>query len=438
VNHRYTRQQRHSSRRTFLIGSALAGVAFAVRPKLVRAASANSTLNIGIIGAGGRGGVNMNAAARGNQIVALCDVNRNTLAEAGGRFPDARTFIDYREMLADRHDMDAVVISTPDHNHAWPTLKALELGLHVYCEKPLTHSVYEARKVRQALEARPELATQMGIQIQAGANFRRVVELIHSGTIGPIREAHVWVSRGWGGGDRPQGEQQPPDHLDWNQWLGPAPERPYHGSYFPLPGWYKFWDFAGGTATDLGSHWNDLPFWALKLDAPTRIEAEGPAVHQETTPARLTVQYEFGQRGDLPPVTLYWTHGSNRPPRYQGPDLPSGWGDGALFIGAHGMILSDYRRHILLPDDRQFDEPEPFIERSPGHHAEWLRACRGGPKTHANFIYSAQLTEMNHLGNIAYRSGQAITWDAQQMRIPDAPEAQKLLRREEREGFEIG
>lgn len=422
-------------RRDFLIAAAAAAVSSA--GSRARAMPANDRLNIGILGAGGRGRANTEAVAEGNRIAALCDVNRQALDAAAERYPGARPYRDYRRMLEARRDLDALVISTPDHSHALPILMALDLGLHVYCEKALTHSVWEARQVRQAVAAKPELATQMGIQIQAGANYRRVVELIRGGAIGAVREAHVWTIRVKGGGQRPEPPEPVPEHLDWDLWLGVAPRRPFHSDYLGRPGWYQFWDFGGGTLTDMGSHWNDLPFWALQLEAPRRIQASGPPVHPETAPAELVVRFEFAARGECPPVTLHWSHGQPRPVDYQGPELPAGWNNGILFVGEHGQVLADYTRHVLLPEDRfaDFQRPEPWLEESPGHQAEWVRACKGGPDTLADFEYSGRLTEMNHLGNIAYRIGQPIEWDAAALQT-NVPAANELLRRPYREGWE--
>ena len=424
-------------RRDFLIGSALAGVAVGAGARLGRAA-AGEKLHIGIIGAGGRGRANTQAVAEGNNIVALCDVSAKALAEAGEKYPGARQYRDYRKMLEAKRDLDAVVISTPDHSHALSALMALDLDLHVYCEKALTHSLWEARLVREAAEAKPRLATQMGIQIQAGANYRRVVELIQSGAIGEVREAHVWTIRVKGGGRRPEPPEPVPEHLDWDLWLGGAPERPFHSDYLGRPGWYQFWDFGGGTLTDMGSHWNDLPFWALQLDAPRRIEASGPPPHPETAPAELAVRFDFDARGDLPPATLHWSHGRSYPVRYEGPALPEGWNNGILFVGSKGMVLADYSRHVLLPEEQfaGFERPEPWLEQSPGQQAEWVRACKGGPKPLANFEYSGRLTEMNHLGNIAHRTGEKLAWDFEAMRT-DVPAANGLLRRTYRPGWEI-
>ena len=326
---------RSASRREFV---AAAGAVALAAPAVLRAQSLNSKLDVAIIGCGGRGGGNMQEiAACGENIVALCDVNRGNLEWAAQQFPKARVFTDFRKLYDEFTSFDAVAVSTCEHTHAFATLPALKMRKHVYCEKPLTHNVWECRQIRQAARA-AKVATQMGTQIHAGSNYRRVVELVQSGAIGPVRECHVWVGRAWGlqskeaaerNGDivyvtdRPAEAQTPPAQLDWDLWLGPAPVRPYNEVYFPGPKWYRWWDFGNGTMSDLGSHWNDLPFWALKLDAPKTIVASGPmAAHAEIAPATMQATYTYGARGPLPAVTLTFYQGELRPPQWMAKQIP--------------------------------------------------------------------------------------------------------------------
>ena len=441
-----------TSRRRFIQSTALASAALGF-PAITSAKSPNGKLNIAVIGCGGRGGRNLTSVAPTENIAALCDVNANNLAYAKQKFPKARTEKDFRKLFENFNDIDAVVVSTTEHTHAFATLPALQMKKHVYCEKPLTRDVYEARIVTEAA-AKAGVATQMGTQIHAGTNYRRVVELIQSGAIGPVREAHVWVGRAWGwqseadakkhkdrvwSFETPAEKMTPPDYLDWDLWVGPAPYRDYHDIYFPGPKWYRWWDFGNGTMSDLGSHWNDLPFWALKLDAPKTVEAWGPPPHHDIAPASMSAKYTYGKRGKMPPLTLTWHQGKNKPKIWEEQGIPQ-WGSGVLFIGDKGMLLSSYSKHVLLPekDFKDFERPEPWIPNSIGHHAEWLHACKTGAPTTCHFGYSGPLTEANHLGNVAYRAGEKIRWDAKRMRIPNSKNAEQFLKREYRQGWVLG
>ncbi len=441
------------SRRTFLRTSAVAGAAVIGAPAIVRGQNLNDKLNIAIIGAGGRGGANLDGVSSQN-IVALCDVNADNLAAAAAKYPQARKISDFREVYDHAKEFDAVVVSTCEHTHAFATLPALQLGKHVYCEKPLTHNIYEARVIREAAN-KAKVATQMGTQIHAGDNYRRVVELVQSGAIGTISEVHVWVGRAWGWHeneeaftkaqdivfvqDRPANEDVIPAGLNWDLWLGPAPARPFNNVYFPGPKWYRWWDFGNGTMSDLGSHWIDLPFWALNLDHPLTIEAAGPPANLEIAPASMEVKYTYGARGDRGPLELSWYQGTNRPKLWKEEAIPQ-WDSGCLFVGDKGMLLADYGKHMLLPEDtfQDFTPPEPFIPASIGHYAEWIHACKTGDPTTCNFEYAGWLTEANHLGNVGYRVGKKIEWDAENLLAKNVPEAARFIRREYREGWTLG
>ncbi|MSR58367.1 MAG: Gfo/Idh/MocA family oxidoreductase [Planctomycetaceae bacterium] len=444
---------RGTTRRKFLQTTALAAGAVTLgAPAIVRGQNLNDKLNIAIIGAGGRGAANTAGVASEN-IVALCDVSEANLDQAAQRFPKARKFVDFRKLFEHADEFDAVVVSTCEHTHAFATLPALQLGKHVYCEKPLSYNVWEARVIREAA-AKAKVATQMGTQIHAEENYRRVVELIGSQAIGAVREAHVWVSRAWGWHptveeakqhqdnvtlqERPRDEEPVPKGLHWDLWLGPAPARPFNNVYVPGPKWYRWWDFGNGTMSDLGSHWNDLPFWALSLDAPLTISAKGPPAHPDLAPASMQATYEYGSRGDLPPVTLTWYQGVNKPALWTEGGIPK-WDSGVLFVGDKGMLLSDYFKHVLLPEPQfdGFQPPEPSIPKSLGHYAEWINACKTGAPTTCDFDYAGRLTEANHLGNVAYRVGKTLEWDPVNLRCPNAPEAAPLLRREYRKGWSL-
>jgi predicted dehydrogenase len=447
-------KQSSLTRRRFLQRTALAGAALLGAPAIVSSRSPSEKLNLVLIGCGGRGAANMKEML-GENIVALCDVSEPNLDAAAKHAPAAKKFRDFRKMYDELKDgdFDAVVVSSTEHTHAFATLPALQRKKHVYCEKPLTHSVREARIITEAAK-KAGVATQMGTQIHATGNYRRVVELVQGGAIGPVREAHVWVSRAWGRQspqeakdnhdivstqERPKDEAAVPAGLDWDLWLGPAPERPFNTVYVPGPRWYRWWDFGGGTMSDLGSHRIDLPFWALKLDAPLAVEASGPPPHPELAPASMSATFHYGPRGDLPPVTVTWYQGTMKPDAWKEGKVPQ-WGDGALFIGTRGMILADYFKHLLLPekDFADFQRPPQSIPESIGHHAEWLHACKTGAPTTCPFSYSGRLTEANHLGNVAYRAGKRIEWDTGALRIPNAPEAERFLAREYRKGWTLG
>jgi predicted dehydrogenase len=423
-------------RRRFLQRSFLAGVTLGLgtHPGFGRDPSPNERLNLGIIGVANRGAENL-AAVSGENIVALCDVDDQYLDAALQKFPRAARYSDFRKLL-ERTDLDAVVVSTPDHTHAPATLMALEAGLHVYCEKPLTHTVVEARRVTEAARARKRV-TQIGTQIHAGQNYRRVVELVRSGVIGSVREVHVWLGGRAAAGTRPTETPPVPAHLHYDLWLGPAPYRPYHPAYLPFR-WRGWWDFGNGLLGDFGCHYMDLPFWALELRHPLAVSAEGPLVDPETPPAWLIVRYEFPARGAAPPVHLTWYHGRKRPEAFEEAQRPD-WRSGVLFVGEKGRLLADYERRLLLPET-EFEgltPPAPSIPDSIGHHAEWVLACKTGGTTTCSFDDAGPLTEAVLLGNVAYRAGRKLSWDADRLKARDCPEADRYLDKPYREGWSL-
>ena len=432
---------RHTNRRQFLKRSALAGAGLwaAGACAIAQNRSPNEKLNIGIIGVHSRGAANMAAVASEN-IAALCDVNDDYLAEAAKKHPQAKTYVDWRKLL-DQKDIDAVIVSTTEHTHALASVMAMKRGKHVFCEKPLAHSVYEARVMRETFK-QTKVATQMGTQIHASDTYRRVVELVQSGAIGPVREAHVWVEQGIEGPrSRPEESQPVPPNLHWDLWLGPAPWRPYHSCYLERRSisWQNWWDFGNGALGDMGSHLIDLPFWALELKYPTTVEAEGPLpVRAETYPDYLTVRWEHPARGKRPPVKLTWYDGKQRPKSPDGADLQK-WHMGIMFVGDKGTLLADYSHWVLLPeaDFKDFKAPEPWIAPSLGHHQEWLHACKTGAPTLCNFDYSGALVEHNLLGTVAFRAGKKLQWDAENLKATNCPEADRLIRPPYREGWTL-
>lgn len=426
-----------TSRRRFLQTTAAAGAAAAMGgfwtfPTKAARRLANDKLNIAMVGTSNQAEFTIDNIQTEN-LVAICDIDDRLLGSCGERFPKAQKFVDFRKLM-DQESIDAVCVCTPDHIHAPATVMALKHGKHVYCEKPLTHTIFEARTVSQ-VAAETKKATQMGTQIHATDNYRRVVEVIQSGAIGAVTEVDVWVGKGWGGGERPTDKPPVPKYLHWDLWLGPAAERPYSPTYLPAE-WRRWWDFGGGTLADMGCHYIDLVFWSLKLHSPVACEAFGPPVHPETAPLGLKVVWDFPERGDLPPVKMSWRDGDQTPSEVRGHQVP---GAGIMFVGDKGMLFADYGGYKLYPEDKfkGFTPPPKSIPDSIGHHAEWIQAAKTGSPTTCNFGYAGPLTETVLLGNVAYRSGKKLQWEAESMKIPNAPEAEKFLKREYRKGWTL-
>ncbi|MEY2408726.1 MAG: hypothetical protein QOF48_1396 [Verrucomicrobiota bacterium] len=402
--------------------------------------SANDRLNVGFIGTAGQAGFSINSLKGIANVAALCDVDDTKLAKAQAQFPGAKTYIDFRR-LVDQKGLDAIVVATPDHTHAVASVAVLKSGRHLYCEKPLARTVSETRIVTD-LARSTKLVTQIGTQIHAGANYRRVVELVRSGAVGEIQEGHVWVNSTYGGKERPLTTPPVPKDLHWDLWLGPVADRPYHPDYAPFK-WRDWWAFGGGSLADFGCHFMDLPFWALDLHHPISVEAEGPAVHPESTPPWLVVRYEFPERMRMgsksAPLKLTWYHGGKYPNHLIDPDLYQKWKGGVLFVGKKGSLLADYGRHALLPekDFENFTKPQPFIQDSLGHHKEWIEAIRLGGTTTCRFDYSGPLTETALLGNVAFRAGKKLEWDFEKLRASNCPEADAFIQHHYRRGWKI-
>jgi predicted dehydrogenase len=420
------------------------GLGVATGARAARRLSANEKLNLGVVGVARRGGANLQGVADEN-IVALCDVDATLLGAAAAKHPQAGTYSDFRRLL-DRNDLDAIVCSTPDHTHAVVATMALRSGRHVYCEKPLTRTVSECRIVREAAR-HAKLATQMGTQIHAGANYRRVVEQVQSGAIGSVAEVHVWSAAKYGNVVRPVDTPPVPAGLDYDLWLGPVEPRPYHSLY--LPGtWRDWWAFGGGALGDFGCHYMDLPHWALDLRHCTSVEVvDGPPADAESVPPWLVLRYRYPARGDRPAVRLTWYHGG-RKPELLASILPEAekkvdagkrplWNSGVLFVGGKGMLLADYSRHLLLPQDRfaGFEPPKPSIPESVGHHAEWIEACKRGGPTTCNFDYSGALAETVLLGNVAHRAGMKLEWDDTSLRATNCAKAEEFVQHRYRKGW---
>jgi predicted dehydrogenase len=425
--------------------SALATGLVGFGPFLSRGQSPNEKLNIGCIGVGNQGASNLNSLSSADvsplcNIVALCDIDEKSLNAASAKFPNAKKHRDFRRLL-EQKDIDAVLIATPDHFHAVAAMAAIKLGKHVYCEKPLTHSIYEARQLALAARAH-KVATQMGNSGHSSEGTRQVVEWIQAGVIGAVREVHTWSNRPiW-----PQGIARPtdmpavPPTVDWDLWLGPAPARPYHPAYHPFK-WRGWWDFGTGALGDMGCHIIDSAFWALSLDQPISVEAESSAVNEETAPSWSIVRFEFLARGNNPPCKLIWYDGGKQP----SPELtetPAGQkleDNGALFIGDKGKIYFPRRSPQLLPASamKDFTPPPKILPRSTGHHKEWVEACKGGRPAGSNFDFAGPLTELVLLGNAALRVGHKIHWDGVNLKVLNAPEAARFIRREYRAGWSL-
>jgi len=450
-----TKQQNRSckSRREFL-GAAAAGAAFSIVPSHVLGGPGkmppSEKLNLAVIGAGGQGfrnAVNM----AGQNIVALCDVDTERAAEGFERFPGARRYRDYRRMLEEEEkQIDAVVVSCPDHVHIPASVMAMRMGKHVYCEKPLGHNIHE---VRLATEVAREtgVATQMGNGAHSGHTYRTVAKMIRDGVIGEVREVHCWCDNEWddpprvarGDGsrkrDRPKETPPVPAHLDWDLWLGPAPDRPYHPCYHPMQ-WRSWWAFGNGRLGDMGCHLLDLPFTALDLKSPLTVETNASKAHPESAPTWLISKWTFAPRGDRPPVELTWYDGNKRPGLLADLEPPkSGYPWYVLLVGADGMLIAGMDTFRLYPEENYEGVRGPKLPPGRPHHENWFEACRTGSPAEAgcHFDYSGPLTETVLLGTVAYRAGQKLEWDAMNMKIPNHPEAERFLTRKHREGWTI-
>lgn len=450
-----------TNRRRFLQGLSLAGVGYWTlggRDELF-AASPNERINIACIGVGGKGSSDTDHAGNYGNIVAICDIDDQRLDAKAKTFPQAKRYHDYRQLLDEMHgQIDAVVVSTPDHTHAPAAVRAMRQGKHVYCQKPLTHSVAESRLMRDTAR-QFKVATQMGNQGTAESGFRRGVEILHAGALGPVREVHVWTNRPfkyWKQAPdlvaRPTEMPPVPEHVHWDLFLGTAPERPYHPVYHPH-NWRGWWDFGTGSLGDMACHTTNLPFMGLKLGYPTRVSATSGEINPETYPAWATITYEFPARGDLPPLKLTWYEGARNGTRNLPPaelllgETPSS--SGCLMIGEKGAMFSpnDYGAEQKLLPAKQFEgftPPEPTLARLEGsrggddnHKAEWVRAIRGGPPALSNFDYAAVLTETMLLGNVAVRLGRALDYDAERMRVTNCAEAEAFIKPTYRKGWEV-
>jgi predicted dehydrogenase len=466
------------TRRQFIYYSALAASAaalpaYAARPNLK---SPNDKLDFGIIGCRGKGSVDSEGMAgkadkdgnrHGENIVAICDVDAEALAAAGEKWPKARRYRDYREMIEKEKTIDAVTISIPDHQHAPAAMLAMKAGKHVYCQKPLTHAISEARALTLAAR-KYKVVTQMGNQGHSQEGIRQLCEMIWSGVIGPVREAHCWTNRPiWPQGrTRPLGSDPVPEYLDWNLWLGPAPERPFvehwpdennngngsgrrrrNGIYHPF-NWRGWWNFGCGALGDMACHVMDGANWALKLGAASSVEVvdSGP-VNSEMAPTWSIIRYQFPTREGMPPCTLTWYDGGKKPERPKEMESERFEQSGTIFIGDKGKIMcGEYcGRPRLLPESSMADykKPAQTIPRIPGDDQEalpyldFIRACKGGPPACSNFDVAGPFTEIVLLGNLALRLSKKIEWDSAKMRARNCPDADQFIHAHYRKGWSV-
>jgi predicted dehydrogenase len=409
-------------------------------------------LDLGVIGAGGRGADDIEEL-KGENIVALCDVDTDRAASTFAKYPKAVRYRDFRVMLEKEKGIDAVVVATPDHVHAVASLAAIRAGKHVYCEKPLTRTIREARVL--AIEAkRAGVTTQMGNQGMAFEGNRLIKEWLADGAIGTVREVHVWSDRPTHRGKLPlwwpQGVERPgdapgvPASLDWDLWLGPAPWRPYHSAYVPFR-WRGWWDFGTGGLGDMGIHNLAPVFSALNLGAPTTVHASSTPLHKESVPLASMVHYEFRAHDGRPGVQVHWYDGGLLPARPE--ELDEGRGldpeDGILFVGNKGkMVVEGWggERPRLIPERRNREYPRPArsLPRSKGHHAEWVQACKTGSATQSSFEFAGPLTEAVLLGALCIRQGgELLRWDSEQMRVTNVVEANDHVHYSYRSGWEL-
>ncbi|MGK0189924.1 MAG: putative dehydrogenase [Verrucomicrobiales bacterium] len=448
-----------STRRKFIAGSAAAAFSFQFVPRHVIGGPGqippSERINFAGVGAGGMGGGDIREiAALGGNVIAMADVDDRSAAGNYAKFPKARRYKDFREMLdKEEKNIDAVTVGTPDHIHALASMAAIVRGKHVYCEKPLTHTIYEARQLALAAKEH-KVVTQMGNQGHASEGARLTNEWIQAGIIGEVREVHAWTDRAgklWKQGiGRPGSTPPVPAELDWNLWCGPAQERPYHSAYCPH-NWRGWWDFGTGAMGDMGCHIVDHPVWALELGPPESVEAvntlDGSELdgkpNFETYPIATVIYYRFPARGARPPVTMTWYEGGLMPPTP--PEMDPGRklpGNGVLYIGSKGKMYhsSHGGTPVLLPNALREEavKVNKTIPRSPGHRQEWVLACKGQGTAVSDFGYSGPMTETVLLGILAQRApGKRLLWDSENLRVTNMPELNSFVHKEYRKGWSL-
>ncbi|MDR2172518.1 MAG: Gfo/Idh/MocA family oxidoreductase [Planctomycetaceae bacterium] len=448
-------KQKITRRRAIKVATiAGAGILYLPSGILARGQSPNEKLSVAFIGLGAQGKYQLNNIADMSNlanVVALCDVDDVRAGNAYERFPKAEKFYDFRIMFDKlEKSIDAVTVSTPDHTHYHPVIRAIRAGKHVYCEKPLAHSVAEIRIITEEA-ARMKVATQLGCQRHANKNMARVVELIKSGVIGDVTEVYSWIGSDRGMPPKPDGVGTPPDTLKWDIWLGPCPTdwkfvTTGGKSTFVPYNWRFWWDFGTGESGNWSCHILDLPYWALDLKYPIKVSASGAEVDAERTPQKMEVVYDFPARNGLPPLRLVWSQ-TKKPTCFEKYKIKmpaknkenKNVNPNNLFVGTKGMILAGFDRHVLLPEDnfKDFEYPEKTIKDSPGFHLEWINACKGQEPATCNFAYSGPMAETAILGNNAFKAGhKTFEWDSEKLLAKNCPEVQNLIKPEFKKGWE--
>ncbi len=444
-----------------LLPQAAAGVAAMIVPRRVLGGSGfmapSDTLVIAGVGVGGMG-QNYLKGCETENIAVLCDVDDDMAAPVVKRYPNAKTYRDYRIMLEKEKGIDAVVIGTPDHTHALIGMAAMRLGKHVYCAKPMTRTIFEARAMTNAARE-AKVATQMSVQSCAGEPACATAEWVQSGVIGPVRQVHVWSDRPiWPQGiERPADTPPAPPNMDWDLWLGPAPVRPFHPTYHPFS-WRGWYDFGTGAIGDMACHTLHVIFSALNLGHPTTVQASsnfryhlvaqpgrrpGPRKMNtsETWPVASIITWDFPAREGLPPVRVSWYDGGVKPPKPPEMEPERALGnDGILFVGDKGTILSGFTGGPkLVPESRNadFQPPAKTLERTVGHYIEWVAACKGGKPAHCNFNFGGLLTEVALLGTLAVKTGKQLNWDPANLRITNDEAANQLINPPYRAGWSL-
>ncbi|MGI6401300.1 MAG: Gfo/Idh/MocA family oxidoreductase [Thermoguttaceae bacterium] len=413
-------------------------------PAISQDAKTLSKLNIAHVGIARQGAFSLNGCASENQI-ALCDSNQDYLDAVKKDRPNAKFYTDFRDMLSEMGDqLDAIVVATPDHTHAIIAVSGMKLGLHCYSEKPLGHDLYQVRRMREVAREK-NLVTQMGTQIHAGENYRRVVELVQSGAIGKINDVKIWCANRYIGKPKPTESVPCPPNINWDVWLGPAKEREYDPRLIPGT-WRHYWDFGNGAMGDMGCHYLDLPFWALSLDKAELLSVETTAprpADEEICGYDLTANFVFKRAEDSEPITLSWQDGQARPECLKDYGVDE-HGAGVLFFGSDGVLFSTYFEHALFPKEKfeGFTPPEKTIPSVPSHHLEWIQAIKDGKgceegSTSCRFEYSGKIAEAVLLGCFSYRCGQKLEYDADNMKATNCPDADQYFRQYCRPGWDV-